>query len=181
MAEIFILVVSIIIAAGVCAKGIKALGGVNILTNAVSNLGTGNFAWFGILLSIAILSFLVYFATVIMGSGIAAFNAFGKLAPDIATKLGIAPITLVLPVEIASCLGRAASPIAGGIIALAGFAKVAPMDIIKRTTPLLLIAMLVNVLVAFYLAQTNPVSKEQNTTKIAIFLENKSIKFFSIF
>lgn len=134
MAEIFILVVSIIIAAGVCAKGIKALGGVNILTNAVSNLGTGNFAWFGILLSIAILSFLVYFATVIMGSGIAAFNAFGKLAPDIATKLGIAPITLVLPVEIASCLGRAASPIAGGIIALAGFAKVAPMDIIDHSS-----------------------------------------------
>lgn len=136
MAKIFISVVSIIIAAGVFAEGIKALGGVNILANAVSNLGTGNFAWFGILLSIAILSFLVYFATVIMGSGIAAFNAFGKLAPDIATKLGIAPITLVLPVEIASCLGRAASPIAGGIIALAGFAKVAPMDIIKRTTPL---------------------------------------------
>lgn len=86
MAEIFISVVSIIIAAGVFAEGIKALGGVNILANAVSNLGTGNFAWFGILLSIAILSFLVYFATVIMGSGIAAFNAFGKLAPDIATN-----------------------------------------------------------------------------------------------
>lgn len=66
MAEIFISVVSIIIAAGVCAKGIKALGGVNILTNAVSNLGTGNFAWFGILLSIAILSFLVYFANAIL-------------------------------------------------------------------------------------------------------------------
>lgn len=65
MAEIFISVVSIIIAAGVCAKGIKALGG-NILTNAVSNLGTGNFAWFGILLSIAILSFLVYFANAIL-------------------------------------------------------------------------------------------------------------------
>lgn len=178
MAEIFISVVSIIIAAGVCAKGIKALGGVNILANAVSNLGTGNFAWFGILLSIAILSFLVYFATVIMGSGIAAFNAFGKLAPDIATKLGIAPITLVLPVEIASCLGRAASPIAGGIIALAGFAKVAPMDIIKRTTPLLLIAMLANVLVAFYLAQTNPVPKEQNTTKIAVSLNNKYLLFY---
>ncbi len=91
MAEIFISVVSIIIAAGVFAEGIKALGGVNILANAVSNLGTGNFAWFGILLSITVLSFLVYFATVIMGSGIAAFNAFGKLAPDIATKLGVAP------------------------------------------------------------------------------------------
>lgn len=129
-------------------------------------------------MSIAILSFLVYFATVIMGSGIAAFNAFGKLAPDIATKLGVAPITLVLPIEIASCLGRAASPIAGGIIALAGFAKVDPMDIIKRTTPLLLIAMLVNVLVAFYLAQTNPLPKEQNTTKIAVSLNNKYLLFY---
>ncbi len=178
MAEIFISVVSIIIAAGVFAEGIKALGGVNILANAVSNLGTGNFAWFGILLSITVLSFLVYFATVIMGSGIAAFNAFGKLAPDIATKLGVAPITFVLPIEIASCLGRAASPIAGGIIALAGFVKVDPMDIIKRTTPLLLIAMLVNVLVAFYLAQTNPLPKEQNTTKIAVSLNNKYLLFY---
>lgn len=167
MAEIFISVVSIIIAAGVFAEGIKALGGVNILANAVSSLGTEILHGLEFL-SIAILSFLVYFATVIMGSGIAAFNAFGKLAPDIAKKLGVAPITLVLPIEIASCLGRAASPIAGGIIALAGFAKVAPMDIIKRTTPLLLIAMLVNVLVAFYLAQTNPLPKEQNTTKIEL-------------
>lgn len=108
-------------------------------------------------MSIAILSFLVYFATVIMGSGIAAFNAFGKLAPDIATKLGVA-----------SCLGRAASPIASGIIALAGFAKVAPMDIIKQTTPLLLIAILVNVPVAFYLVQTDSLLKEQNTTKIEL-------------
>lgn len=66
MAEIFISVVSIIIAAGVFAEGIKALGGVNILANAVSNLGTGNFAWFGILLSIAILSFLVYFTNAIL-------------------------------------------------------------------------------------------------------------------
>lgn len=49
-----------------------------------------------------------------MGSGIAAFNAFRKPASNIATKLGVAPITLVLPIEIASCLGRATSPIAGG-------------------------------------------------------------------
>lgn len=116
--------------------------------------------------SIVVLSFLVYGFTVIMGSGIAAFNAFGRLAPDIATKLGIAPITLVLPIEIASCLGRAASPIAGGIIALAGFAKVSPMDIIKRTTPLLLIAMLVNILVSFYLAKAEPQIKPEISAKI---------------
>ena len=167
MADIFVSVVSIIIAASVFAEGIKALGGVGILTNAVSTLGkSGEFATVAVLFSIALLSFLVYFATMIMGSGIAAFNAFGRLAPDIATKLGIAPITLVLPIEIASCLGRATSPIAGGILALAGFAKVSAVDIIKRTTPLLLIAMLVNILVAFYLAKANPIPPEIPQTQV---------------
>ncbi|ELY5426292.1 C4-dicarboxylate transporter DcuC [Campylobacter upsaliensis] len=167
MADIFVSVVSIIIAAGVFAEGIKALGGVGILADAVGVLGKeGEFASVAVLVSIVVLSFLVYGFTVIMGSGIAAFNAFGRLAPDIATKLGIAPITLVLPIEIASCLGRAASPIAGGIIALAGFAKVSPMDIIKRTTPLLLIAMLVNILVSFYLAKAEPQIKPEISAKI---------------
>ncbi len=147
MAEIFISVVSIIVAAGVFAEGIKALGGIGILASALSNLGAS-----AVILSIATLSFIVYFATVIMGSGIAAFQAFGKIANDIAPKLGIPPITLVLPLEIASCLGRSASPIAGGIIALAGFAKVPPMEIIKRTMPFLIIAMIANILTAWYLS-----------------------------
>ncbi|MDE5603099.1 MAG: C4-dicarboxylate transporter DcuC [Helicobacter sp.] len=146
MSEIFISVVSIIIAAGVFAEGIKALGGIGILADGIANLGVS-----ATILTITILSFLVYFFAMIMGSGIAAFNAFGRLAPDIAVKLGIAPITLVLPIEIASCLGRAASPIAGGILALAGFAKIPPIEIIKRTTPLLLIGMGINILVSWYL------------------------------
>lgn len=144
MADIFITVVSIIIAAGIFAEGIKALGGISILASAVSNMGAS-----AIILSITVLSFLVYFASVIMGSGIAAFNAFGKLAPDIATKLGIHPMVLVLPIEIASCLGRAASPISGGILVLAGYAKLSPMSIVKTSTPLLLLGMLVNILVAY--------------------------------
>ncbi|QBL11929.1 C4-dicarboxylate transporter DcuC [Campylobacter helveticus] len=164
MAEIFVSVVSIIIAVSVFAEGIKALGGVGILADAVSALGKeGEFASIAVLVSIVALSFLVYGFTIIMGSGIAAFNAFGRLAPDIATRLGIAPITLVLPIEVASTLGRAASPIAPGIILLASFAKVSTLDIVKRTAPLLLIAMLVNISVSFYLAKANP---PQNEAKI---------------
>ncbi|TQR27783.1 C4-dicarboxylate transporter DcuC [Campylobacter sp. MIT 97-5078] len=144
MADIFTSVVSIIIAASVFAEGIKALGGIGIVADAISSMGAP-----AVILSIALLSFIVYFATVIMGSGIAAFNAFGRLAPDIATKLHIEPIVLVLPIEIASCLGRSASPIAGGILVLAGFSKISPIAIVKRTTPLLLVAMLVNIVVAW--------------------------------
>ncbi|EKN7390884.1 C4-dicarboxylate ABC transporter, partial [Campylobacter lari] len=103
-------------------------------------------------LTIIVLSFIVYFASVIMGSGIAAFNAFGRLAPDIAQKLGINPISLALPLEIASCLGRAASPISGGILALAGFAKLDPIAIVKRSTPMLLVGMALNILIAWYFA-----------------------------
>lgn len=144
MADIFVTVVCIIVAAGVFAEGIKALGGIGILASFVSNMGAS-----AIILSITVMSFLVYFAAVIMGSGIAAFNAFGKLAPDIATKLGIHPMVLVLPIEIASCLGRAASPISGGILILAGYAKISPISIVKRSMPLLLLGMLVNILVAY--------------------------------
>lgn len=147
MADIFITVVAIIIAAGIFAEGIKALGGIAILADMVSNMGT----W-AIILTIALLSFIVYFATVIMGSGIAAFNAFGRLAPEIAHKLGIAPIVLVLPIEIASCLGRAASPISGGILVLAGYTKISAIALVKRSTPLLLVGMVVNILVAYCFA-----------------------------
>ena len=147
MAEIFVTVVAIIVAAGIFAEGIKALGGIGIIANAVSNMGAS-----AIILTIALLSFIVYFATVIMGSGIAAFNAFGRLAPDIATKLGIHPMVLVLPIEIASCLGRAASPISGGILVLAGYTKISPIALVKRSTPLLLVGMVVNILVAYCFA-----------------------------
>lgn len=144
MADIFITVVAIIIAAGIFADGIKALGGIGIIADMVSNMGAS-----AIILTITLLSFIVYFATVIMGSGVAAFNAFGRLAPDIATKLGIHPMVLVLPIEIASCLGRAASPISGGILVLAGYTKISPIALVKRSTPLLLVGMVVNIIVAY--------------------------------
>ncbi|BCZ18148.1 C4-dicarboxylate ABC transporter [Helicobacter sp. NHP19-003] len=150
MGEIFVSVVSIIIAASVFATGLKSLGGIALLTQSLGSLqGHGGLWVVGLVM--ALLAFMVYGFAVVMGSGIAAFNAFGRLAPDIALKMGIEPINLVLPLEIASCLGRASSPIAGGILALAGFAKLAPLEIIKRTYPLLLVGMGVNLAVGVVL------------------------------
>ena len=144
MAEIFVSVVSIIIAASVFAEGIKALGGLEVIVGYLASMGN-----VAVLLCIIVLSFLVFGITIIMGSGIAAFSAIGNIAANLAPKLGIKPIILVLPIEIASCLGRAASPIAGGILALAGFAKLEPLAIIKRTLPLLLLGMVINIVVAW--------------------------------
>ncbi|CRF48324.1 C4-dicarboxylate anaerobic carrier, putative [Helicobacter heilmannii] len=146
MGDIFVSVVSIIIAASVFATGLKSLGGIMLLTQSLGSLQGQEGLWV-VGLVMALLAFMVYGFSMVMGSGIAAFNAFGRLAPEIATKMGIEPINLVLPLEIASCLGRASSPIAGGILALAGFAKAAPIEIIKRTYPLLLVGMGVNLAV----------------------------------
>lgn len=131
MAEIFVSVVSIIIATSVFAEGIKALGGLEVIVGYLASMGN-----VAVLLCIIVLSFLVFGITIIMGSGIAAFSAIGNIAANLAPKLGIKSIILVLPLEMASCLGRAASPIAGSILALAGFAKLEPLAIIKRTLPL---------------------------------------------
>ncbi|WP_104708528.1 C4-dicarboxylate transporter DcuC [Helicobacter ailurogastricus] len=151
MGDIFVSVVSIIIAASVFAAGLKSLGGIALLTQSLGGLQGGGGLWV-VGLVMAGLAFMVYGFSVVMGSGIAAFNAFGRLAPDISLKMGMQPIHLILPLEIASCLGRASSPIAGGILALAGFAKVAPLEIIKRTWPLLLVGMGVNLGVGMVLA-----------------------------
>lgn len=145
MSEIFVSVVSVIIAASVFAEGVKALGGLDVIVGYLAGMGH-----IAVLLCIIVLSALVFGITIIMGSGIAAFSALGNIAAGLAPQLAIKPIILVLPLEIASCLGRAASPIAGGILALAGFAKLEPMAIIKRTLPLLLLGMVVNIALAWY-------------------------------
>ncbi|WP_133249484.1 C4-dicarboxylate transporter DcuC [Helicobacter cinaedi] len=92
MAEIFVSVVSIIIATSVFAEGIKALGGLEVIVGYLASMGN-----VAVLLCIIVLSFLVFGITIIMGSGIAAFSAIGNIAANLAPKLGIKPIILVTP------------------------------------------------------------------------------------
>jgi DcuC family C4-dicarboxylate transporter len=86
---------------------------------------------------------LIFFASILMGSGNASFFAFGPLIPDLASTLGIPGIKLLLPMQLASSMGRAASPIAGVVIATAGIAGVEPMQVARRNfLPMALLAFL---------------------------------------
>ena len=98
-------------------------------------------AVFIIMLVLALLTFLF---GIIMGSGAAPLFAFGPLTPEIAAKLGVPTVTLILPMEIASALGRATSPVCGAIIAEAGFAGIEPIQLVKRSAPLLILAFIIN-------------------------------------
>lgn len=143
MGDIFVSVVSIIIAASIFAEGIKKLGGVTILANAISDMHGA------VLLTMVLLSLITFAFAVIMGSGAAPFFAFGPLTPEIAGKLGIPAVALILPMELSAALGRALSPVCGAVIAIAGYAGVDIIALVKRTAIPLSIAFIVNIVASY--------------------------------
>lgn len=60
--------------------------------------------------------------------------SFGPLLPGIATQLGLPIFSLILPLQLAASMGRAASPIAGVIVAIAGVAGVSSVELARRNT-----------------------------------------------
>ncbi|WP_199883874.1 C4-dicarboxylate transporter DcuC [Anaerosinus massiliensis] len=143
MGDIFVSVVSIIISASVFAEGIKILGGITIFTNLISEMHGA------VLIVMVLLTGITFAFAVIMGSGAAPFFAFGPLTPEIAEKLGVPTLTLLLPMELATALGRASSPVCGALIAVAGVANIAPMSLAKRTAPLLVLGLIVNIIASY--------------------------------
>lgn len=126
MGDIFKTVVTLIIAADIFAKGLISLGFIEGLISATQEFGFGAIG-IGIIMVI-----MIFLASMLMGSGNAAFFAFGPLVPKIAAKFGVETTTIILPMNFAASMGRTVSPVAGVIIAAAELAEVSPLDIVKR-------------------------------------------------
>lgn len=126
MGKVFANVVTLIVAAEIFAKGLISLGFIDALVEGCTSLGLS-----GIAVSIVII-LIIFMAAILMGSGNASFFSFGPLIPGIATKVGVKPIEMILPMQLSSSMGRAISPIAGVIIAIAEVAGVSPVDLAKR-------------------------------------------------
>jgi C4-dicarboxylate transporter, DcuC family len=144
MGNIFKTVVTLIITADIFAKGLISLGFIDGLLDLSQNLGLGGLG-IGIVMSI-----MIFLASMLMGSGNAAFFAFGPLIPKIATKLGVESTSIILPMQLSASMGRTVSPVAGVIIATAAIANVTTMAIVKRNMIPLGVA-LVSMLVLHYL------------------------------
>lgn len=128
MGEVFSSVVTLIVAAEIFSKGLINLGFIDALVNVSTHIGLN-----GVGISIFI-ALLLFFAAMLMGSGNAAFFSFGPLAPALAPKLGMTTVSMVLPMQLCSSMGRATSPIAGVIVAISGVAGVSPIELAKRNT-----------------------------------------------
>ena len=143
MGNVFGKVVTLIVASEIFSKGLIQL---HFIDNLIQ-LSTG--AGFTALAIVIVFTLIIYSAAVLMGSGNAAFFSFGPLMPGIATHLGIPTYVMVLPSQLASSMGRSASPIAGVIVAIAGVAGASPIELAKRNlVPLTLSVMF---LIAYHL------------------------------
>lgn len=128
MGNVFTSVVTLIVASEVFSKGLIHLGFIDFLVGYSSHIGLSG------LMIVAIFALIIFGAAMLMGSGNAAFFSFGPLLPGIAAQLGLPVFALVLPLQLAASMGRAASPIAGVIVAIAGVAGVSSVELARRNT-----------------------------------------------
>lgn len=124
----------LIAAAALFASGMKSIGLTGALVDAMK--GSQSVA----MISAAVGPFLM---AVISGSGNAAALAFNEAITPHAADFGMTIVQLGAVAQMAAGIGRTMSPVAGGVIIIAGIAGVNPMEIAKRTALPCLVALVV--------------------------------------
>ena len=133
-------VVILIAAAAMFASGMKAIGLTGALVDAMK--GSQAVAMFAAAAGPFVMA-------AISGSGNAAALAFNQAITPNAADFGLTIVQLGAVAQIAAGLGRSMSPVAGGVIILAGIAGVNPMEVVKRTAIPAIVALIVVTLLMF--------------------------------
>lgn len=126
MGDTFASVVTLIVAAEVFSNGLISLEFIEALVQGSMSIG------FSASVIGVIIAIIIFMAAMLMGSGNASFFSFGPLIPGIAQRFGMETVDMVLPMQLSASMGRAASPIAGVIIATSAIAGVSAFDLAKR-------------------------------------------------
>lgn len=127
-------ILGIIIAAGVFAAGLRAAGVIDLFVNYLTH--ANDVAKIGG-------AFGPYIMGVLTGSGDASTFAFNEAVTPYAAQFGMKPETLGYIAMLSGHLGRLSSPLAGGLILIAGVAGVSPIDVVKRSAPVMFITLLI--------------------------------------
>jgi len=137
MGRQFVNIVTLIVGGQMFAAGLTQLGFIDFIVGGAQKLNMGA------LPIMVIMSLIIFLAAVLTGSGNAPWFAFSELTPGIAGPLGVKTVFLAQPMELASGIGRSMSPIAGVVIAVAGLGGVSPVDLVKRTVPVMIPAFII--------------------------------------
>jgi DcuC family C4-dicarboxylate transporter len=123
----FAKVVTLIVAGETFANGLKKIGAIDTIISSAQSSGSGT------TLMVLIMTGIITICAIVMGSGNAPFFAFASLVPDIASKMSIPAVFMLLPMQFASGIARSVSPITSVIVAVSGLSNVSPVDVVKRT------------------------------------------------
>lgn len=138
MSNAFSGVVFLLVSAGVFAYGIQSTGAINSMIEVAKHMGM---PFIGLTFLFCI---VVGVASVVMGSGNAAFLSFVEIIPTVAHSMGANPVSMILPIQQVSAMGRAASPVAACVIVSASAAKLSTIDVVKRTSVPVLVGFAIN-------------------------------------
>lgn len=141
----FARVVTLVVAGEVFAHGLKTIGAIDSIIDAAQSMGSGS------TVMILVMVGIITVASIVMGSGNAPFFAFAALAPDVAGKMAIAPVLMLLPMQFAAGIARSVSPITAVIVAVAGISEVSTFDVVKRTAIPMAGALLATIIANFIL------------------------------
>ena len=144
MGKQFTIVVSLITAAEIFGMGLKKIGAIDTLITGAQSAG------FGLKSMVFAISAIMILCSFVMGSGNASFFSFASLAPKIAIYLKVAPVMILLPMEITSGFGRCMSPITPALVAIAAIVGASPFQVAKRCAIPVAAAIVANMIATYY-------------------------------
>ncbi|PHO14445.1 C4-dicarboxylate transporter DcuC, partial [Malaciobacter marinus] len=118
-------ILGIIITATVFVSGLKALGLIDIFIDII--ISNPSLAGIGATLG-------PFFLSIMTGSGDAASFTFNEIITFHANTFGMSIENMGSLIVLSGAIGRTMSPLAGAAIICAGFAKVSTIDVVKRTS-----------------------------------------------
>lgn len=123
-------IVALTVAASVFVTGLKSIGLVDSLQNAMTGMQGGSLGFVLPLILVAFTALIV----LLSGSGTSLFFAMVPLMTPLAAAAGISVLAVSVPMGLAGNLLRAVSPVAAVVMIVSGSIKKSPVEIVKRTS-----------------------------------------------
>lgn len=136
-------IVALLVAASVFVVGLKSIGLITELQNAMTGLSGSGMGFVLPLILVGLTALIV----LLSGSGTALFFAMVPLMVPLAAA-GINVLAVSIPMGLAGNLLRAVSPVSAVVMIVAGSIKKSPIDIVRRTS----VPMIAGVIVMFILS-----------------------------
>ena len=123
-------IVALLVAASVFVTGLKSIGLIQSLQDAMVGIQGGGMGFILPLILVGLTALIV----LLSGSGTALFFAMIPLMVPLAAAAGINVLAISVPMGLAGNLLRAVSPVAAVTVIVAGSVKRSPMEVVKRTS-----------------------------------------------